>query len=76
MNGSTFRQHGDLHVLECTDWRSIILLSVTGKIMANVMLNRMRFTVDERLRQEQAGHGPGRSCCEQIFPLGQIIEKA
>src|SRR6218665_194330 len=60
---------------ECTNWRGITLLSIPGKIMAKVMLNRMRLAVDERLRQEQAGFRPGRSCCEQIFTLRKIIEK-
>src|SRR6218665_3923847 len=64
---------GDLR--ECTNWRGITLLSTPGKIMAKVMLNRMRLAVDERLRQEQAGFRPGRSCCEHIFTLRQIIEK-
>ena len=43
--------------------------------MATVILNRMRDAIDEKLRQEQAGFRPGRSCCEQIFTLRQIIEK-
>ena len=43
--------------------------------MATVMLNRIRDAIDEKLRQEQAGFRPGRSCCEQIFTLRQIIEK-
>jgi len=52
------------------------LTSIPGKIMAKVMLNRMRRAVDEWLRQEQAGFRPGRSCCEQTFTLiMQIIEK-
>src|SRR6218665_3676364 len=51
------------------------LLSIPGKIMAKVVLNRMRLSMDERLRQEQAGFRPERSCCEQIFTLRQIIEK-
>ena len=65
---------GDLR--DCNNWRGITLLSIPGKVMATVILNRMRSAVDGRLRQEQAGFRPGRSCCEQIFTLRQIIEKA
>ena len=65
---------GDLR--DCNNWRGITLLSIPGKVMATVMLNRMRSAIDERLRQEQAGFRPGRSCCEQIFTLRQIIEKS
>src|SRR6218665_2845393 len=64
---------GDIR--ECSNWRGITLLSTPGKIMATVILNRMRDAIDEKLRQEQAGFRPGRSCCEQIFTLRQIIEK-
>ena len=39
------------------------------------MLNRMKEAMDNILRQEQAGFRKGRSCCEQIFTLRQIIEK-
>ena len=45
---------------ECINWRDITLLSIPGRIMVKVMLNRMRLAVDERLRQEQAGFRPGR----------------
>jgi len=39
------------------------------------MLNRMNEAMDNILRQEQTGFRKGRSCCEQIFTLCQIIEK-
>src|SRR6218665_1535396 len=68
-----FPKKGDIR--ECSNWRGITLLSTPGKIMATVILNRMRDAIDEKLRQEQAGFRPGRSCCEQIFTLRQIIEK-
>src|SRR5215469_6566354 len=44
--------------------------------MAKVLLNRMQNAVDAVLREEQAGFRRGRSCCDQIFTLRQIIEKA
>src|SRR6218665_392331 len=59
---------------ECTNWRGITLLSIPGKIMAKVMLNRMRLAVDERLRQEQAGFGP-KDAVNKSSHLRQIIEK-
>ena len=46
-------------------------LTVPGKVMASVLLQRLKDTVDEQLRQEQAGFMKGRS----IFNLLQIIEK-
>ena len=63
---------GDLS--ECGNWRGITLLSVRGKIFAIVVLDRIKKTVDNVLRQEQAGFRPGRSCNDQIFTLRQILE--
>ena len=40
-----------------------------------MMLNRMQEAMDNILQQEQAGFHKGRSCCEQIFTLRQIVEK-
>ena|SRR6218665_1291489 len=59
-----------------TDTKKGTLLSKLGKIMTVILLNRIRNAVDEKLRQERTGFRPGRSCCEQIFTLRQIIEKA
>jgi len=64
---------GDL--TDCNNWRGITLLSVSGKVFARVLLNRMQNTVDQLLRQQQKGFRPGRSCIGQIFSLWQIIEK-
>jgi len=35
----------------------------------------MKDAVDQLLRQQQTGFGPGRSCMDQIFSLRQLIEK-
>jgi hypothetical protein len=42
--------------------------------MADIILKRITVAVDDTLRQ-QAEFRKGRSCCEQIFVLRQIIEK-
>jgi len=59
----------------CTNWRGIALLSTAGKVLASIILNRIKEAVDRLLRQEQAGFCKSRSCCEQVFALRQIIEK-
>jgi len=51
------------------------LLSIPGKVLASVILGRIKDAVDKQLRQEPAGFRKGRSCCEQIFALHQIMEK-
>lgn len=39
----------DIIILDCSKWREIAILSVPGKIMASIMLNRMKETVDSIL---------------------------
>ena len=43
--------------------------------MSSIILERLKYAVDGTLRQHQAGFRHGRSCCDQIFALRQIIEK-
>jgi len=43
--------------------------------MTNVLLERMKDAIESVLWQEQAGCRKGRSCCEHIFVLRQVIEK-
>ena len=51
------------------------LLSVPGKVLSIVLLERLQDSVDARLREQQAGFRKGRSGCEQIFTLRNIIEQ-
>ena len=60
---------------DCNNWRGITLLSVPGKVLCIVLLNRLRGAVDQILREEQAGFRQGRSCMDQIFTLRNIIEQ-
>ena len=61
------------NLADCNNWRGVTLLSVPGKALSSVLLERLRDTADDRLREEQAGFTKGRSCCEQIFTLRNII---
>ena len=58
---------GDLS--NCNNWRGVTVLSVLGKVLSIALLNRLKDTVDLKLREEQAGFRRGRSCSEQIFTL-------
>ena len=60
---------------DCNNWRGITLLSVPGKILCRVMLDRMKTAIDKILRKEQAGFRAGRSTMDQIFCLRNIIEQ-
>ena len=65
---------GDL--TNCNNWRGIMLLSVTYKVLSRVVLNRLTTTVHPLLRKEQTGFRKGRSCADQIFTLRQIVEQS
>ena len=43
--------------------------------MAKIIVQCLTGTVDEKLRNEQAGFRKGRGCIDQIFALRNIIEQ-
>ena len=53
--------------------RGITLLSILGKLFANILLER---TFHNHRRSEQAGVTVGRITTEQIISIRQIIEKS
>lgn len=65
---------GDL--TDCNNWRGITVLCVTMKVFMRVILERMVTVIDKRLRPEQAGFRPSRSCVDQISTVRIIIEQA
>ena len=64
---------GDL--TNCNNYRGITLLVIAGKVFNRIILNRMKFAVDEKLRDNQAGFRANRSCIYQIATLKIIIEQ-
>ena len=58
---------GDLRV--CTNYRGITLLSIPGKVLNRILLERMKAAVDNRLRDQQAGFRQDRSCTDHIATL-------
>ena len=65
---------GDL--ADTNNWRGIMLLSVTSKVLSRVILNRMAAVIDLHLRKEQAGFRKGKSYADHIFSLRQILEQS
>ena len=59
----------------CDNWQGITLLSVPSKVFTRILLNRIKEHVNYRLRREQAGFRPNRSCIDQISTLWIIIEQ-
>ena len=65
---------GDLR--DCSNYRGIMLLSVPGKVLNKVLLERMKEAVDPKLRDQQAGFHNNRSCTDQIASLRIIVEQS
>ena len=64
---------GDL--TDCSNYRGIMLLSVPGKVLNRIILERIKKAVDGLLRDEQAGFRQNKSCLDQIAALRIIIEQ-
>ena len=59
---------------ECHNYRGIMLLSVPGKVLNRVILDRLKTGVDAKFRYYQAGFHKDRSCTDQIATLRIIVE--
>jgi len=55
--------------MECSNYRPIRLLSVPGKVFANVLLERVQPLIDMTRRPEQSGFVAGRSTVDAILAL-------
>jgi len=65
---------GDLSC--CNNWRGIMLLSIPGKILTRIILDRLKTALDKSLRDEQAGFRQDRSCTDHIATMRIIIEQS
>nr|KAG5689255.1 hypothetical protein BaRGS_006375 [Batillaria attramentaria] len=65
---------GDLS--SCSNWRGIMLLSIPGKVLTRIILERLKTALDKTLREEQAGFRNDRSCTDNIATMRIIIEQS
>ena len=61
---------------ECRNYRGIMLLSVPGKVLNRIILERLNNEVDNILRDHQAGFRQCRSCIDQIATLRIVVEQS
>ena len=64
------------YMQDCNNYRGIMLLSVPGKVLNRVILDRLKTGVDAKLRDHQAGFRKDRSCTDQIATLRIIVEQS
>ena len=61
---------------DCGNYRGISLLSIAGKILARILLNRLIENISEdNLPEAQCVFRPGRSTIDMVFTVRQIQEK-
>ena len=59
---------------DCNNYRGVTLLSVPGKVLAQLLLSRIRDHLLSSQRPEQAGFTPKRSTTDRILGLRALIE--
>ena len=60
----------------CDNYRGISLLSIPGKVLSLVLLDRLETIIDPQLMEAQCGFRKGRGTIDQIWATRQIIERA
>ncbi len=69
-----FKNKGDRG--DCHNYRGISLLSVTGKVLARIVLLRLQCLAETIYPDSQCGFRPSRSTTDMIFAVRQLQEKA
>lgn len=62
--------------MNCNNWRGITILNVINKIIAQVIVKRIRAHIEEGSRDNQAGFRENRGCIDQSNTLRLIIEQS
>ncbi|KAG0720560.1 Nucleotide exchange factor SIL1 [Chionoecetes opilio] len=60
---------------DCNNYRSITLLSVPGKVLAHLLLTRIRSHLVKHQRPQQSGFTPGKSTMDRILALRVLVER-
>eukprot|EP00798_Chlamydomonas_sp_ICE-L_P023009 gene23008-biopygen31616 len=56
------------------NYRGISLLSVCSKVYTNVLINRLKPTIEPTLHEAQCGFRASRGCADQLFTIRHICE--
>jgi hypothetical protein len=60
---------------DCSNYRGILLLSTSCKVLTNILLSRLSLYIDEIIGDHQHGFRCNRSTTGQIFCIRQILDK-
>ena len=75
MNGPMALSSKSLKRITCDSWRGSCVLPAVSKIIAKVILERIRATLISTVDADQAGFRAGSSCTDHINSLRIIIEQ-
>ena len=59
----------------CGNYRGISLLSAVGKVLADILLQRLQFVLTEVYPESQHGYRSGRGTIDGIFTVRQLMQK-
>ena len=59
----------------CDNWRGISLLDVAGKLLGQIIQERLQYIAESVLPDSQCGFRQGRGCSDMIFVARQLVEK-
>ena len=60
---------------DCSNYRTIALISHASKVLLIIILNRMKSKIEQELSDCQAGYRPNRGTIDMLFVLQNIIER-
>ncbi|KAG0714105.1 LINE-1 retrotransposable element ORF2 protein [Chionoecetes opilio] len=60
---------------DCNNYRGITLLSIPGKVLAHLLLTRIRSHLVKHQRPQQSGFTPGKSTTDRILALHVLMER-
>ena len=69
---SLYKGNGDK--CECSNPKSISLLSVVGELFGRVLIKRIRAETECAIGDEQCGNRQGRGCMDQVFAVRQVCK--
>ena len=60
----------------CDNYRGVSLLSVPGKVLTLILLERLQDIIEPQLMEAQCGFREGRGTIDQIWVARQVVERA
>ena len=62
--------------MKCDNYRGVSLLSVPGKVLSLILLERLKKIIEPQLQEAQCGFREGRGTTDQIWAVRQVVEKS